>query len=120
MILNSLFLRSSFDGRFKSVQEHCKVFFYVHLFKNIYRVAFPVFKCMAIAFRIAIHFFTEEKSAEESLPLQKHIVFVCVFVVVGIFDTQDVVSETWNHEKLLVQTIHVTNAPEILYSNTTR
>jgi len=98
MILNRLFLRRSLDGRLKSIQEHSKILFNIHLLKNIDRVTLPVFKCMAVALWIAVHLFTQKESTEQSLPLQEHIVFVGVLIVIWVLNTQNVVSESWNHE----------------------
>lgn len=51
------------------------------------------------------------------MPLQEHIVFIWVFVMVRVFNSKDVVPETWDHKQLLVKTIHVADTAEVFYSN---
>lgn len=117
MVLNCLGLRSTFDCRLKSVHEHVEIFLNVHLLNNIDWLTLPVFKRMAIRFRIDIHLFRQQKTSKKGLPLQEHIVFIWIFVMIRIFYGKDIVPETWNHKKLLVETIHVADATEVFYSN---
>ena len=118
MVLNSLLLRSALDGTFESVHEHVVVLFYVHLLIDVNRLAFPVFESMAVLFRIHVHLLREKQSSKQSLPLQEHVILVRIFVVIRVLDGQDVISEAWDHEKLLIKRVHVANATEVLYSNT--
>jgi len=37
--------------------------------------------------------------------------------MIRIFYGKDIVPKTWNHKKLLVETIHVADATEVFYSN---
>ena len=120
MVLNSLLLRSALDGTFESVHEHVVVLFYVHLFKNVNRLAFPVFESVTVLFRIHVHLLREKQSSKQGLPLQEHVIFIGIFVVIRVLDGQDVISEAWDHEKLLIKRVHVADATEILYSNTSR
>jgi hypothetical protein len=41
---------------------------------------------MAIAFGVYVHFFREEETSKESLPLHEHVILVRVLVVIGILD----------------------------------
>jgi hypothetical protein len=72
---------------------------------------------MAIRFWIDIHLFRQQKTSKKGLPLQEHIVFIWIFVMIRIFYGKDIVPKTWDHKKLLVETIHVADATEVFYSN---
>ena len=39
--------------------------------------------------------------------------------MIWVFDAQNVISETWNHEELLIQAVHIADATEILNADTT-
>lgn len=120
MVLNCLLLRGTLDGTFKPVHEHIVVLFYVHLLIDVNRLAFPVFESVAVLFRIHIHLLREKQSSKQGLPLQEHVIFIGMFVVIRVLDGQDVISEAWDHEKLLIKRVHVADATEVLYSNTSR
>lgn len=89
------------------------------MFHHIRWVSIPVFESMAEAFGVDVHFLRQEQAREQGLPLQEHVVFRCVFLVVWISDAEDVIAEGGNHEQRLVQTIHVTDAAQVFYAYVT-
>lgn len=110
MVLDGLLLGSAFNCAFEFVKEHSQVLLDVHLFNDVDPIALPVLESMAVGFRIDVHLLTEKKTCEKRLPLQEQIILVWIVIIVWVLDGKDVVSEAWDHEKLLVQTIHIANA----------
>lgn len=117
MVLNRLLLRSPLYRTFQFVHEHVQVFFNVHLLQSVDRLAFPVFERVTVRFRIDVHFLRQKKTGKKVLPLKEHVVFVGIFVVVGVFYGQNVVAETWDHEQLLIKAIHVADTAKVFDAN---
>ena len=74
---------------------------------------------MAVSLGVHVHFLREKQPSEQGLELHEHIVFIGVLVVVGVLHRQDVVSEAWDHEELLVKGVHVADAAKVFYSDAT-
>ena len=110
MVLDGLLLGSAFDCGFEFVHEHCEVLFDVHLLIDVDWLALPVLECVAVSLWVDIHLLREEKAREEGLPLEEHVVLVCVVVMVWVLDRQNVVAEAGDHKELLIERIHVANA----------
>lgn len=60
VVLNSLLLGRSLDGSLKSIKEHGQVLLDVHLLIHVDRLAFPVFKSVAVALGVDVHFLREK------------------------------------------------------------
>lgn len=73
---------------------------------------------MTPSFWIHVLLLGQEKTREQSLPLQESIVLIWIVCMIWIFDRQDVISECGNHEQLLVQTVHVADARQVFDTNT--
>jgi hypothetical protein len=43
-MVDSLLLVSALNGILKSIKEHTEVFFHIHLFEHVARLAFPIFE----------------------------------------------------------------------------
>jgi len=114
VVLNRLLLGGSLDSILKSIQEHSEVLLDVHLLEDVDGLTLPVFEGVAVGFWVHVHLLGEQQTCEEGLPLQEHIVFVRVVVVVGVLGCQDVVAEPWDHEQLLVKRVHVADAAGVL------
>jgi hypothetical protein len=49
--------------------------------------------------------------------LEEHVVFLRLVVMVRILDAQYIVAEPRDHEELLIERVHVTDAAEVLDAN---
>jgi hypothetical protein len=85
-MLNCLLLWGSLNSSLESVHEHSEILFNVHLFKDVDRLALPVFESVAVRLGIYVHFLGQEQAGEQCLPLKEHIVFVRVVVMVRVFN----------------------------------
>jgi hypothetical protein len=77
------------------------------LLKDVAGLAFPVFERVAVVLGVDVHLFRQEQTSKEGLPVHEHVIFFCVFAIVGVFNGQYVISEARNHEQLLVNGVHV-------------
>ena len=117
MVLDCLFLRGALDCSLEAVQEHGQVFLYVHLLNHIHWLALPVFEGMTVCFRVDVHLLREEQACEQRLPLQEHVVFIRVLVMVGVLDGKNIVAEARDHKQLLIKRVHIADAAQVLDSN---
>ena len=86
VMLNCLLLWGSLDCRLESVHKHSHILFNVHLFKDVYGLALPVFEGVAVRLGIYVHFLRQKQSSEQCLPLEEHVILVRVVVMVRILN----------------------------------
>ena len=69
---------------------------------------------MTVCLRVYKHLLREKEACKETLPLQEHVIFLRVIVMIWVLDAQDIIPEARNHEELLIQGIHIADTAEIL------
>lgn len=113
-IVHDLLLFGSLNKSLNPIHEHLKELINIFLDHWIDRWSIDILKGFTEFLRVKVLLFHFHQAAKYALNLVQHILFYRLIILASVLYLDDCFTERWDHIQLLKDTVHVTDAPEIL------